>query len=111
MPTYLYKCRKCEREFQVEQRITEDALTECILEDENGNKCGGEVFRKISRNVGLIFNGSGFYLTDYANKKGSTASNGTNGHNGNSSSKKNGSTEKTETKAKTETKSPAKSEA
>lgn len=72
MPTYNYKCRKCESEFTVKQSINDDALTECIIEDsETGKKCGGEVFRKISSNVGLVFNGHGFYQTDY--KSGSTS--------------------------------------
>ena len=72
MPTYEYKCRKCKREFEVKQRISEDPLTECTLVDEaSGEKCGGEIFRKISKNVGLIFNGKGFYQTDYVNKKSS----------------------------------------
>ena len=69
MPRYLYKCKKCKREFEVEQRITEEPLTKCTLLNEDGSKCDGEVFRKISKNVGLVFNGSGFYLTDYVHKK------------------------------------------
>ncbi len=70
MPTYEYKCRKCKREFEVKQRISDDPLTECTLIDEStGEKCGGEVFRKISKNVGLIFNGHGFYQTDYVDNK------------------------------------------
>ncbi len=64
MPTYEYKCKKCGREFEYEQRITEEPLKNCIFED-----CEGEVFRKISKNIGLVFNGSGFYLTDYVHKK------------------------------------------
>jgi putative FmdB family regulatory protein len=63
MPVYEYKCRKCEREFEVTQRITEEPLKKCIFDD-----CDGEVYRKISKNVGLVFNGSGFYLTDYVHK-------------------------------------------
>ena len=65
MPTYNYKCRKCELEFAVKQSINDDPLTECIIENENGEMCGGEVYRKISANVGLVFNGKGFYQTDY----------------------------------------------
>ena len=79
MPTYEYKCKKCGKEFEIQQRITEDPLTVCP--DEN---CKGEIFRKISKNVGLVFKGSGFYLTDYANKHDSTANNG-NGHHDNNS--------------------------
>jgi len=56
MPTYDYRCEKCGA-FDVKQRITEDALTECPT-------CGGEVKRIISKNVGIVFKGSGFYCTD-----------------------------------------------
>jgi len=79
MPIYEYKCKKCGQEFEIEQRITAEPLSVCPDE-----LCGGEVFRKISKNVGLMFKGSGFYLTDYA-KRNSSSSNGngkahTNGH-------------------------------
>ena len=98
MPTYVYKCKKCGKEFEVEQRITEDPLTKCP--DEN---CGGEVFRKISKNVGLMFKGSGFYITDYTKNHGSSASNSS-PKNGNSTSESakpsNGSAKKEVAKAK-----------
>lgn len=83
MPTYEYKCKKCGKEFEVEQRITEAPLTKCP--DEN---CGGEVFRKISKNVGLMFKGSGFYITDYTKNHSSSAGN-SNPKNGNSKSETN----------------------
>jgi len=60
MPTYEYECKKCGR-FQVSQRITEPALEVCPT-------CGQPVQRLISRNVGIIFKGSGFYITDHRNK-------------------------------------------
>ncbi|NLW56240.1 MAG: hypothetical protein GX050_06440 [Firmicutes bacterium] len=56
MPTYDYECAKC-GQFEQFQKITEEPLTSCP-------HCGGEVRRKISRNVGIIFKGSGFYITD-----------------------------------------------
>ena len=56
MPIYDYKCEKCGG-FDKKQRITEDALTECPT-------CGGAVHRLISKNVGIVFKGSGFYTTD-----------------------------------------------
>jgi len=58
MPTYPYRCRACGHEFEEFQSITEDALTECP-------KCGGEIHRIISGGAGVIFKGSGFYITDY----------------------------------------------
>ncbi len=65
MPVYQYKCRKCEGEFEFRQGINDSPLEKCVLENGDGHSCGGEVFRKISKNVGLVFNGSGFYQTDY----------------------------------------------
>jgi putative FmdB family regulatory protein len=56
MPTYEYQCGHCGR-FQTAQPITEPALTVCPT-------CGQPVQRLISRNVGIIFKGSGFYCTD-----------------------------------------------
>ncbi len=57
MPTYEYDCPKCGR-FQYEQRITDPALETCP-------HCGSPVRRLISRNIGIIFKGSGFHITDY----------------------------------------------
>jgi putative FmdB family regulatory protein len=57
MPTYEYQCGQCGR-FQTVQPITESALTVCPT-------CGQPVQRLISRNVGIIFKGSGFYCTDH----------------------------------------------
>lgn len=64
MPTYNYKCRKCEKEFEIQQSIKAEALTACP--DEN---CDGEIYRKISKNIAFAFKGSGFYVTDYTNKQ------------------------------------------
>ena len=62
MPTYQYLCKDCGHEFEEFQSIVDDPLTVCP-------KCGGEVHRVISGGAGLIFKGSGFYITDYRNKK------------------------------------------
>lgn len=56
MPVYDYKCENCGK-FEYTQRITEDPLKVCP-------NCGGAVQRLISRNVAIIFKGSGFYKTD-----------------------------------------------
>ena len=60
MPTYEYKCMKCNHKFEVFQKITDDPVIECP-------KCKGEVKRLISGGAGPIFKGSGFYQTDYKN--------------------------------------------
>ena len=57
MPTYEYRCKACGHEFELFQLITEEPAKECPT-------CGGEVERLISV-AGLLFKGSGFYITDY----------------------------------------------
>jgi putative FmdB family regulatory protein len=58
MPTYEYKCRDCGEKFDEFQKITDPPLTRCPF-------CGGSVDRVISGGSGLLFKGSGFYITDY----------------------------------------------
>jgi putative FmdB family regulatory protein len=57
MPTYDYKCTACENTFEVEQRISEAALTTCPT-------CQGKVRRLITGGAGISFKGSGFYSND-----------------------------------------------
>ncbi len=64
MPTYLYR-REDGTTFEIEQRITQDALETCPT-------TGQAVTRVITGGTGLIFKGSGFYLTDYARNNGSS---------------------------------------
>ncbi|MFH1776864.1 MAG: zinc ribbon domain-containing protein [Candidatus Omnitrophota bacterium] len=61
MPTYDYECRKCRRTFEVFQKMTDEPQKKCP-------KCGGKVSRLIGAGCGLIFKGSGFYITDYKRK-------------------------------------------
>jgi putative FmdB family regulatory protein len=58
MPTYEYACQKCRHEFEQFQSIKDEPLKRCP-------KCKGKVVRKIGTGAGLIFKGSGFYITDY----------------------------------------------
>ncbi len=62
MPTYDYYCISCGFEFEEFQSIASEPIRICP-------KCQGNVKRKISGGTGLIFKGSGFYITDYKNKK------------------------------------------
>ncbi|MCB1102427.1 MAG: zinc ribbon domain-containing protein [Kiritimatiellae bacterium] len=69
MPTYEYECQKCGHEFERFQSMTEEPLKRCP-------KCKGKVVRKIGTGAGLLFKGSGFYISDYRSenyKKGATA--------------------------------------
>jgi len=62
MPTYEYLCKKCGHEFEAFQSMMEKPLKKCP-------NCGGIVKRLISSGAGLIFKGSGFYITDYKKKE------------------------------------------
>tara|TARA_B100000686_G_scaffold275536_1_gene294124 strand:+ start:374 stop:601 length:228 start_codon:yes stop_codon:yes gene_type:complete len=62
MPSYNYKCLGCKKEFVVFQSMNDKHLTCCKFCESN------KIERLISAGSGLIFKGSGFYLTDY-NKK------------------------------------------
>jgi putative FmdB family regulatory protein len=70
MPTYEYQ-REDGTRFEIEQRITEKPLAVCPT-------TGQKVKRLISGGAGLVFKGSGFYLTDYARKSSSPATSGSN---------------------------------
>lgn len=76
MPLYEYKCAKCGNVFEVLQKFSDQPLT--VHKD-----CGGALERLISPSV-FQFKGSGWYITDYAHKHGSSANNGehANGHSG-----------------------------
>lgn len=62
MPTYTYKCVKCSLQFETFQSIMDPPLQICP-------SCQGELKRVITGGTGLIFKGSGFYITDYSRKK------------------------------------------
>jgi len=61
MPTYAYRCRKCGHEFELEHSIKDEAPKRCP-------KCRGRAVRVPAGGAGLLFKGSGFYITDYRSK-------------------------------------------
>jgi putative FmdB family regulatory protein len=66
MPTYEYVCRKCGHEFEALQPMSAKPLRICPEELCAQKKWGrGKVTKKISAGGGLLFKGSGFYITDY----------------------------------------------
>ena len=68
MPTYDYLCRECGEKFEHFQSMSSPAL-KIFPFCKNCKKENCKVERIISGGTGLIFKGSGFYLTDYKNKK------------------------------------------
>mgnify|MGYP001133505719 CR=1 FL=1 len=87
MPTYHYRCKSCAHEFDQFQKFSEDALTICP-------ECGQEI-RRVIQPVGVVFKGSGWYITD--SRPQSSDSNG--------AKPDAKTTEKTEAKTETKTES------
>ena len=66
MPTYEYACAKCGREFEFFQSMKDQPLTTCPKEKCAQKRWGkGRVKKLMSTGAGLLFKGSGFYITDY----------------------------------------------
>ena len=99
MPTYEYKCDQCGHGFEEMQSITANALTKCPI-------CNSSIRRVINGGAGLIFKGTGFYITDYKNKK-TAGGNGKDKSQKSETSKTESSGKKTET-SKTKDKSSTK---
>lgn len=76
MPTYTYECKDCGHRYDAFQSISADPDTECP-------KCQGSIQRVIGGGSGIVFKGSGFYVTDY--KKDSGSSSGSSGSSGSAS--------------------------
>ncbi len=62
MPTYEYACPKCGHAFELFQSMRDEPLKKCPKCHKTGVK------RLVGGGAGLIFKGSGFYITDYKNK-------------------------------------------
>jgi len=69
MPIYTYRCRTCDHEFDARQRFSDSPLTECPV-------CSGDL-RRVIAPVGIVFKGSGFYVTDNRNGRSNGAVTGT----------------------------------
>jgi len=74
MPTYEYSCKKCGHEFEAVHSMAAPSLKICPQESCGLKKWGrGTVAKKIGAGAGLIFKGSGFYITDYRSEGYKTA--------------------------------------
>ena len=62
MPTYEYECKSCSHSFEIFQAMSEQPIKDCP-------ECGKEVRRLIFGGAGVIFKGSGFYVTDKGSGK------------------------------------------
>lgn len=86
MPTYEYECPVCKKTFEVFQSMRDEPLTKCPTKG-----CRGKVKRLIGTGAGLIFKGSGFYITDYRSegyKKAAKKDSGTSSSSSSSSDSK-----------------------
>jgi putative FmdB family regulatory protein len=85
MPLYEYRCRSCGHQFEIQQSISDDALTECP-------ECQGSL-RKVFTPVGISFKGSGFYKNDArsSSRSGSSTSASSGGSDSSSSDSGTGS--------------------
>jgi putative FmdB family regulatory protein len=66
MPIYTYECENCGERFEARQSFSDEPLTICPT-------CEGKIYRVIQP-VGIVFRGSGFYVTDSRSKQNLAAS-------------------------------------
>jgi putative FmdB family regulatory protein len=91
MPIYEYRCDNGHT-FEVLQRMTDDALTEC-------QECGAPV-QRVFHPVAVHFKGSGFYTTDYGRKKSGASSSPDSGSSESKSDSSSSSDSKSDSKTK-----------
>lgn len=78
MPTYVYACQTCGAQFEQFQRFSDEPLTVCL-------RCQGTL-RRVFQPVGIVFKGSGWYVTDSRSNSSTTASATSNGDSATASS-------------------------
>ncbi|MDX1600334.1 MAG: FmdB family zinc ribbon protein [Anaerolineales bacterium] len=70
MPIYAYRCENCGVQFERRQSFSDDPLVTCP-------ECSEPALRKLIQPVGIVFKGSGFYVTDNRGKDGARAATST----------------------------------
>jgi putative FmdB family regulatory protein len=94
MPIYEYECEKCGHQTEVLQKFSDPPIAKC-------DACSGRMKKVISQST-FHLKGTGWYVTDYASKSGSSNAKS---HSGESRSESSGSAEKStklETKGSSE---------
>ena len=81
MPTYEYRCPECGTDFEKFQKMSDEPVAECPA-------CGASSQRRLSAGAGLLFKGSGFYITDYRGEGYKKAAEADKGGSSSSSDKK-----------------------
>ena len=94
MPIYEYQCRRCEHRFELIQKFFDKPRKRCP-------ECSGTVDRLISPPA-IRFKGSGWYVTDYANKKSNEEDKKSNKEDKRETASKNKETERKKAKEKKE---------
>lgn len=71
MPTYVYECRECGHRFEIFQKFKAEPMQTCP-------ECRESALRKVLFPAGVVFKGSGFYVTDSreSRRKVSASANG-----------------------------------
>ncbi|MBW2269150.1 MAG: zinc ribbon domain-containing protein [Deltaproteobacteria bacterium] len=67
MPIYEYSCKKCEREFEAEQRITDDPLKTCP-------HCRSRRVKRLISQTSFLLKGSGWHSDLYSSPSGKSDS-------------------------------------
>ena len=94
MPIYEYQCRRCEHRFELIQKFSDKPRKRCP-------ECSGTVKRLISPPA-IRFKGTGWYVTDYANKKSNEEDKKSNKEDKREPASKNNETERKKAKEKKE---------
>ena len=87
MPVYTYRCEHCGHEFDKEQSFNDAPAKACPA-------CRKRALRKVYKPAGVVFKGSGFYVTDKRTSKSDAAKSAKKTDNGAKPSKSEGKTKK-----------------